>query len=112
MPAMPRVGYHSEGSADLELGARSANGVGTSAARLDSGLAETPGRHSAGDAHAGLLARVSEVVLPAVRRRCRGADSGDSRSLADVARRTQPEDAERQLGPGKAGRAGSGGSGR
>ena len=59
---------------------------------LDSRVAEEAVGHPARHAHAGVLARLSEVVLPADGRRRRGADPRDSRPPADVPRRPEPED--------------------
>ena len=60
--------------------------------RLDSRLAEETFGDPPGHADAGVLARLSEVVLPAFQRRRRGPDPRDSRSSAHIPRRPQPED--------------------
>ena len=62
-------------------------------ARVDSRLAAKPGQDSARHAHAPVLAdaAVSEVVVPAARRRCRSADSSHQGSPDDAARRPEPE---------------------
>ena len=68
--------------------------------------------HPARHANAGVLARLSEVVLPAAGRRRRGADPRDSRPPDDVPRWTESEserreDGEQQLGQvGQMGRVG------
>ena len=85
------------GSADVEPGAGSPHGVGTAAARLDHGVAEEAVGHPAGHAHAGVLAGLSEVVLPADGRRRRGADPRDSRPPADVQGRAQPQEGRRRV---------------
>src|SRR5262245_251864 len=91
MPAVPRARRDPEGAADGEPRARPAHVVGAAESGLDSRLVEEAVRHPAGHADAGLLARLSEVVLPAPGRQRRGADSRDSRSSADVPRRAEPE---------------------
>src|SRR5687767_2786222 len=70
---------------------------------MDSRLVAQSAAYPAGHPHAAILAAaaVSEVCVPAARRRCRGADPGDPGSLDDAARRAEPEtpgsDAEYQL---------------
>src|SRR5262249_4757770 len=89
--------------ADVESGARPAHVGRAAEPRLDPRVAEAAIGHPAGNAHAGVLARLPEVVLPAAERRWRGADPRDSRSPAHLPRRTEPqgrrgEGGEQQLG--------------
>ena len=62
VPAVPRARRDSEGSADGEPGARSADGARAAAARLDPAVAEEAVGHPARHAHAGVLAGLSEVA--------------------------------------------------
>src|SRR5215204_6324104 len=93
MPAVPRPRRNSQGPADLEPRARLAHGPRAPAVRLDPGLDEEAIRHPAGHAHAGVLAGLSEVVLPAAGWRCGEADSGDQKLPDDIQRRPESEDA-------------------
>src|SRR5262249_20240463 len=98
VPAVSRAWDDSEGSADVEPGAGSADGAGAAAAGVDQGVAEKAVGHRARHAHAGVLARLPEVVLPADGRRRRGADFGDSRLPDDVPRRPEPEAGRGEVG--------------
>src|SRR4029450_3177903 len=86
VPAVSRARGDSERAANGESGARSADGARSPAARMDPGMAEEAVRHSAGNANAGILARLSEVVVPAAQRSREGAGPRDSRSSAHVQR--------------------------
>ncbi len=68
VPAVPRARRDSEGSADREPGAGSADDSRAPEPGLDSRLAEEAVGHPARHTHAGVLAGLSEVVLPAARR--------------------------------------------
>ena len=61
-------------------------------------VAEEAVGHPARHAHAGVLARLSEVVLPAAGRRRRSADPRDPRPPADVPRRSEPEGRRGEVG--------------
>src|SRR3984893_9532718 len=66
-------------------------------------MAERPGRLSAGHAHAGVLARVSEVAVSADGRRRRGPDPRDPRSCDDIQGRSVAEEERRFGGRGNRG---------
>src|SRR5262249_41506651 len=88
--AVSRARRHSEGSADGKPGARPAHGRRSAAARLDSRVAEEAVGHPAWNAHAGLLARVSEVALSGSEHGRGGPGSRHSRSSADSEGWTDP----------------------
>ena len=98
VPAVPRARRDSGRSAAVEPGARSAHDARAAEAGVDSRLAAESRPDSARHAHAAVLAdaAVSEVGVPAARRRCRGADSGDSGSLDDAQRRPESAAAQRR----------------
>src|SRR5207237_1140036 len=62
VPEVSRARHRSKGSADVEPRARSAHDAGAAESGLDSRLAEEALGHPARDAHAGILARLSEIV--------------------------------------------------
>ena len=71
VPAVPRARRIPKDQPTVEPRTRPSDGARAAAAGLDSRLAEEPGGDSAGHAHAGVLARLPEVVLSAVGRRTR-----------------------------------------
>src|SRR5262249_14954372 len=86
--AVPRARRDPEGSADREPRARPAHDGRSPAAGVDPPMAEEAVGHPARYAHAGVLARLPEVLLSATGRRRRATDSCDSRSPAHVPRWT------------------------
>ena len=97
VPAMSRAGRDSEGSADGESGARSPDGARAAESGLDRGVAEGPGQLPSGHAHAGVLARLSEVAVSAAGRRRGGPDPRHPRPPDDVQGRPVAEE-ERRFG--------------